>query len=360
LQAFLTALDTSLSRTWREEERSWRAEDRSWRAQDMDFRVEERDWWHLEHLWRQENRKWRVGGRRAARARERAVDLAEVRGEESPRRRGEERAAEEHLEPQRVSSPGSRWWRSWSSSSTTPRRARRTSSEVLIVAYAVTTATVVALMLNSMVLCSFLLCSILRNGKTYVSEAEEADYLFRCRAFLRQHYKPGDAPPTPKRSFEAFWETSLRGRLETRVPHVHVRRAGVLGEHRVRGVAQVPLLPRRRGRHHRRRRRRRQRAGPRRRTNWGWHVARGARAADRRAVSAERAARTRGHALRLARQAERAPGLRARRVPERRRRASGDGADAPSETEAGDVRADAAAVVVEPRRDATERAATRT
>ena len=59
MQAFLTALDTALSRTWREEDRAWRKEDREWRSQDMDFRVEERDWWHLEHLWRQENRKWR-------------------------------------------------------------------------------------------------------------------------------------------------------------------------------------------------------------------------------------------------------------------------------------------------------------
>lgn len=77
--------------------------------------------------------------------------------------------------------------------------------ELLIVAYATTTALVVALMLNSMVLCSFMLCSILRNGKTYVSEVEEGDYLFACRRFAVQ-YKQGDTPPTPKRSFEKHWE----------------------------------------------------------------------------------------------------------------------------------------------------------
>ena len=67
-------------------------------------------------------------------------------------------------------------------------------------------ALTVALMLNSMVLCSFMLCSILRNGKTYVSEAEEADYLYRCRRFALE-FQPGDVPPKPKRSFERHWET---------------------------------------------------------------------------------------------------------------------------------------------------------
>ena len=61
-------------------------------------------------------------------------------------------------------------------------------------------------MLNSMVLCSFMLSNILRNGKTYVSEDEEAEFLYACRRFALG-YAPGDTPPMPKRSFERYWET---------------------------------------------------------------------------------------------------------------------------------------------------------
>ena len=57
--AFLTALDTSLARAWREEDRQWRKEERQWRREDLEFRVEERDWWELEHVHRDEQRKWR-------------------------------------------------------------------------------------------------------------------------------------------------------------------------------------------------------------------------------------------------------------------------------------------------------------
>lgn len=79
-------------------------------------------------------------------------------------------------------------------------------SEALIAAYAAATACTVILMLNSMVLCSFMLSNILRNGKTYVSEDEEAEFLYACRRFALG-YAPGDTPPIPKRSFERYWET---------------------------------------------------------------------------------------------------------------------------------------------------------
>jgi calcium release-activated calcium channel protein 1 len=239
-QAFLTALDTSLSRTWRDEERGWRVEDKTWRGQDMDFRVEERDWWHLEHLWRQENRKWRKED-----VEQRVLENARwiwLRYAEKNRRDVEEKS--EQLKS--ISNLSAliagfavvafvelqvRPW-SFPKSRTTvlpklvtvvhtsrytiltffllsqfhdPLVAPTHVHELLIVAYATTTALVVALMLNSMVLCSFMLCSILRNGKTYVSEVEEGDYLFACRRFAVQ-YKQGDTPPTPKRSFEKHWE----------------------------------------------------------------------------------------------------------------------------------------------------------
>ena len=79
-------------------------------------------------------------------------------------------------------------------------------SEALIAAYAGATAVTVALMFNSMVLCSFMLSNILRNGKSYVSEDEEAEFLYACRKFALS-YAPGDTPPQPQRSFERYWET---------------------------------------------------------------------------------------------------------------------------------------------------------
>lgn len=203
-QTFLGALDTSLTRTWREEERRWRGEDREWRAQDMEFRVEERDWWHLEHLWRQENRKWRRED-----IEQRILENARwvwLRHAEKNRRDVEEKS--EQLKSISNLSALIGGFAvvafvelQFSDPNETPER-----NEGLIVAYAATTALVVALMLNSMVLCSFMLCSILRNGKTYVSDEEEADYLFRCVRFASE-FKVGDAPPRPHRSFERHWET---------------------------------------------------------------------------------------------------------------------------------------------------------
>jgi calcium release-activated calcium channel protein 1 len=36
-------------------------------------------------------------------------------------------------------------------------------------------------MMNAMVLCALMLAAILKNGKTYVSEEEEAYFMFECR-----------------------------------------------------------------------------------------------------------------------------------------------------------------------------------
>ena len=46
-----------------------------------------------------------------------------------------------------------------------------------------------------MVLCSFMLSNILRNGKSYVSEDEEAEFLYACRKFALSY-----APETRRRS----------------------------------------------------------------------------------------------------------------------------------------------------------------
>lgn len=319
-------------------------EDRSWRAQDMDFRVEERDWWHLEHLWRQENRKWRVED-----VEQRVLENARwiwLRYAEKNRRDVEEKSEQlKSISNLSALIAGFAVVAFVELQFHDPETKPTHVGEVLIVAYAATTATVVALMLNSMVLCSFLLCSILRNGKTYVSEAEEADYLFRCRSFSA-NYKPGDAPPTPKRSFEAFWETRCEDdwkhafRMFTcGVPVFLVNIACVawLKFHyspaaagATTAVAVVATA-----------------GWAKTQNNWGWHVARGGRAAQRAAAYSSAPREPAGmpfdwHARPSARRGYARGGFR------NDDDATGDGADTPPSGDGGDVRADAVAVVVDP------------
>ena len=309
----------------------------------MDFRVEERDWWHLEHLWRQENRKWRVED-----VEQRVLENARwiwLRYAEKNRRDVEEKSEQlKSISNLSALIAGFAVVAFVELQFHDPETKPTHVGEVLIVAYAATTATVVALMLNSMVLCSFLLCSILRNGKTYVSEAEEADYLFRCRSFSA-NYKPGDAPPTPKRSFEAFWETRCEDdwkhafRMFTcGVPVFLVNIACVawLKFHyspaaagATTAVAVVATA-----------------GWAKTQNNWGWHVARGGRAAERTAVSSSAPREPAGmpfdwHARPSARRGYARGGFR------NDDGATGDGADAPPEA-GGDVRSDAVAVVVDP------------
>ena len=315
----------------------------------MDFRVEERDWWHLEHLWRQENRKWRVED-----VEQRVLENARwiwLRYAEKNRRDVEEKSEQlKSISNLSALIAGFAVVAFVELQFHDPETEPAHVSEVLIVAYAATTATVVALMLNSMVLCSFLLCSILRNGKTYVSEAEEADYLFRCRSFST-NYKPGDAPPTPKRSFEAFWETRCEDdwkhafRMFTcGVPvflvniacvawlkfHYSPAAAGATTAIAVAATAGWAKTQ----------------------NNWGWHVARGGRAADRSAVASGAPREPAGmpfdwHARPSARRGYARGGFRngdddADDVANR------DGADAPSEEGGDAAAADAVAVAVDP------------
>jgi calcium release-activated calcium channel protein 1 len=196
--AFLTALDTSLAKKWREE-------DREWRKQDCSFRKEEREYKIVEQLYREQSNNWRK-----ADMNQRTLENARVvwnRYVEKNRRDVEEKS--EQLRAQSnlaaliagfavVSLVELNFTNDY-------EQLPKHVSEWLIALYASTTALVVGLMLNSMVLCTFLLSSILKRGKSYVSEDEEAEFLTRCRKFAH-HYKPGDYPPQPKRTFERHWE----------------------------------------------------------------------------------------------------------------------------------------------------------
>lgn len=77
---------------------------------------------------------------------------------------------------------------------------------VWIALYGVLTALVVGLMTISMVTCTLILGSILKNGKLYVNEEAEEEFMFMCKAFVRNHRdNPDLKPPSPRRTFEAFW-----------------------------------------------------------------------------------------------------------------------------------------------------------
>ena len=78
-------------------------------------------------------------------------------------------------------------------------------SEALVAIYGSVTSITVALMVNSMVQCNMILAAILKNGKTYVSEAEEEEFMFRCRVYAF-YYMPGSRPPYPRRTFQRMWE----------------------------------------------------------------------------------------------------------------------------------------------------------
>ncbi|GFR39928.1 hypothetical protein Agub_g4, partial [Astrephomene gubernaculifera] len=74
----------------------------------------------------------------------------------------------------------------------------------LLPLFALTTSITVGVEVASAVLCSLMLANILRVGKTYVSEQEEAEFMHRCHVFVTQ-YRPGDRPPAPERTFAAYW-----------------------------------------------------------------------------------------------------------------------------------------------------------
>ena len=56
-----------------------------------------------------------------------------------------------------------------------------------------------------MVTCTLVMGSIFKNGKTYVDEEAEEEFMFRCKRFV-DNFCVGDRPPAPRRTFEAFWE----------------------------------------------------------------------------------------------------------------------------------------------------------
>ena len=199
-QALLTGLDTAAQRSWRDEDRAWRSEDRHWRKEDLAWREEERNWRHLEQDWRRRQAAWR-----RADMDQRLVENARQlwsRFVEKNRRDVEEKS-----EQLKTLSNLSALLAGFAVVSLVEMQFEEKEEMAWLVAcFGATTALTVGLMVNAMVTSSLMLASILKNGKTYVAEEEEAEFMARCRSFS-VHYKPGDRPPAPKRTFQKHWES---------------------------------------------------------------------------------------------------------------------------------------------------------
>ncbi|CAL8469232.1 g8773 [Coccomyxa elongata] len=79
------------------------------------------------------------------------------------------------------------------------------SNPGVVLAFGMTMALVVGLSINSMSLCGLIHAAVMKTGKMYVAEAEEAEFMRRCRAFALQ-YQKGDKPPQPRRNIQSFWQ----------------------------------------------------------------------------------------------------------------------------------------------------------
>ncbi|KAG2451806.1 hypothetical protein HYH02_003582 [Chlamydomonas schloesseri] len=90
-------------------------------------------------------------------------------------------------------------------------------SDPVIPFFGLVTALTVGFELNSCVLCTLMLSSVVKAGKRYTSEEEEAEYLWRLRdwAAAAAGGVPGSVPPAPRRSFARHWESRCESRWRT-------------------------------------------------------------------------------------------------------------------------------------------------
>ncbi|GLI70048.1 hypothetical protein VaNZ11_014816 [Volvox africanus] len=87
-------------------------------------------------------------------------------------------------------------------------------NRALLPLLALTTSVTVGVEVAAVVLCSLMLASIMRVGKMYVSEQEEAEFMHQCHVFVSQ-YRPGHRPPAPLRTFAAYWAHRCEGEWST-------------------------------------------------------------------------------------------------------------------------------------------------
>ena len=72
------------------------------------------------------------------------------------------------------------------------------SSGALLPLFAATMALTVGFETVCVIVCTLMLASIYKTGQGYMSEEEEAEFMARADAFVR-NYRPGDRPPAANR-----------------------------------------------------------------------------------------------------------------------------------------------------------------
>ncbi|GIL87472.1 hypothetical protein Vretifemale_15453 [Volvox reticuliferus] len=201
-QTILTGYDVTLQRQIRSEERAWRAEDLAYRqherevaSQELQFMLEERTFL-------------------AAQIQQAHVDNARALWQRFVNRNRTE--VQEKAEQLKALS----------------------ALAALLAGFALVRYEV-GVEVAAVVLCSLMLASIMRVGKMYVSEQEEAEFMHQCHVFVSQ-YRPGHRPPAPVRTFAAYWAHRCEGEWSTAfrlftigVPcfFVNLALAGVFLEH---------------------------------------------------------------------------------------------------------------------------------
>lgn len=195
--AVLTGFDVNQARQWREE-------DRQWRRADLDFRQLERHRRDQELQFMQHAHQWR-----AQDVEQMTLDNARAiwdRCVETNRRDIEERA-----EQLKSISNLAALVAGFAMISFLQFQFQVTdASQAITMGFGISTALVVALNVNAMMMCALIHASILKSGPEYVSDAEEADFMSRCRQFAIR-YQRGDRPPAPRRHFRAHWNNRCEG-----------------------------------------------------------------------------------------------------------------------------------------------------
>eukprot|EP00873_Tetraselmis_striata_P020878 jgi/Tetstr1/441142/TSEL_029403.t1 len=198
-QAVLQGYDTHLSAKWHEEERSWREEERRWRKEDLIFRRKEFEAIEADRAFMSTQRDWH-----SYEVRQRALDNSRVLWQRFVEKN--RRAVEERAEQLKSISDLSALIAGFSvigflEFQFDPLLHHR----VVVLLFGLFTALTVVLNVNAFVACSLVHASILKSGKKYVSEGQEADFIWKCHQYTA-HYTPDMRPPMPGRTFEQHWQ----------------------------------------------------------------------------------------------------------------------------------------------------------
>lgn len=184
-QALLTGYDTALSRQWREEDRAWRQADLSWREREATFMDQQSSW-----------RKEDVEQRHLENARVLWARIVE-------RNR---RDVEEKSEQLKAISTLAALIAGFALSAFLQFDFCdfQDSTGAALPLFGISLALTVGLETLCVIICSLMLVSVFKTGKRYVSDEEEAEFMARCRDFIRD-YRLGDRPPAPRSSFAIHW-----------------------------------------------------------------------------------------------------------------------------------------------------------